>query len=712
MLNALSIRWRFTLLAGVCLTLVAGVVLISNLFQSEAGSRLIAQSSERMLTSEVKGNLLSKASQKGEELKSLFGGALTLAKSLSTQTLEARQSFQAGGVSNGVLRSHLTNTIKATLDANPWALGVFIIFDRNALDNNDQAFKGDLAAGANDSGRYGTYWSRFTGVPKHTPITESDLANSEIQENGAPYNSWFMCSRTSGHDCILSPYSDEEAGHWVLMTTITTPIVVDGKTIGVVGIDISLESLQNNAILTQKSLFSGNGKVTIFSNSGVIAANSNAGQSLGKRLDFDKGLDAKSLLSGINNSSAEVIESRDSILGVDYVKPIDGDISWGVVIQVPRSVLLASVNELQQELGDQQGKAIFNSVIYALIAVSIGLLLIWYSAGRVTSSISLTARMLREIASGDGDLTQRVKYGRRDELGDLISWFNKFLEKLQPTIAQVIANTQKSNLVAEESSLIARSINDGMQIQFREVELVATASNEMSASSHEVAINAGYAAQAAKDADLAASEGAEVVLTSNNQMDSFARSMANAVTEVERLGESSDQIGTVLDVIRGVAEQTNLLALNAAIEAARAGDTGRGFAVVADEVRNLARRTQDSVEEIRLVIESLQQSARKVVTTMHDNQRDALLTGANIAKAADSLSGIRQAISVISDMNMQIAAAAEEQSAVAEEVSRNVSAIKQVSQGLTEKSDEAAGLSQSLNALAGRQLALASQFKV
>ena len=131
----------------------------------------------------------------------------------------------------------------------------------------------------------------------------------------------------------------------------------------------------------------------------------------------------------------------------------------------------------------------------------------------------------------------------------------------------------------------------------------------------------------------------------------LASEISKAVSEVEALAVNSEQIGSVLEVIRSIAEQTNLLALNAAIEAARAGDSGRGFAVVADEVRNLARRTQDSVEEIRLVIERIQGATRGVVTTMHASQQHAQTNVTQIQHAAEALGGISDAVSVISDMN-------------------------------------------------------------
>ncbi|WP_409284739.1 methyl-accepting chemotaxis protein [Pseudomonas protegens] len=251
-----------------------------------------------------------------------------------------------------------------------------------------------------------------------------------------------------------------------------------------------------------------------------------------------------------------------------------------------------------------------------------------------------------------------------------------------------------------------------MQVQFREIDQVATASNEMSATAHDVANSASNAAQAARGADQSAKDGMTIIERSTRDISLLADEVSKAVGEVEALAVSSEQIGSVLEVIRSIAEQTNLLALNAAIEAARAGESGRGFAVVADEVRNLAKRTQDSVEEIRVVIERIQNGTRDVVNTMHASQSQAQNNAGQIQQAVQALGKISDAVTVISDMNLQIASAAEQQSAVAEEVNRNVSAIRSVTETLTEQASESAQVSSQLNALATQQMKLMDQFRV
>ncbi|WP_420793894.1 methyl-accepting chemotaxis protein [Pseudomonas fontis] len=251
-----------------------------------------------------------------------------------------------------------------------------------------------------------------------------------------------------------------------------------------------------------------------------------------------------------------------------------------------------------------------------------------------------------------------------------------------------------------------------MHQQYREVDQVATASHEMSATAQDVARNAALAAEAARGADLATREGIEMIHHTTRAIEQLACEMSAGMEEVQQLASRSDQIGSVLEVIRAIAEQTNLLALNAAIEAARAGEAGRGFAVVADEVRNLAKRTQDSVEEIRQVIEGLQQGTRDVVGSMHSSHRQAQGSVERAEQAVPALQRISEAVAVITDMNLQIASAAEEQSAVAEEVNRNVASIRDVTESLSSQADESAQISQALNRLANHQQGLMEQFRV
>ena len=382
------------------------------------------------------------------------------------------------------------------------------------------------------------------------------------------------------------------------------------------------------------------------------------------------------------------------------------------MVQVPEKVLLAPAIALEKQMDEMSQRNTTVALVLGLVGGLLGLLLIWLTALGVTKPILAVASMLKDIASGEGDLTKRLSYAKADELGELAGWFNRFLDKLQPIVAQVKNTVIDARQTADRSAGIAQQTSAGMQQQFREVDQVATAFHEMSATAQDVARSAAQAAGAARGADQACQEGLGVIGATTSSIEQLSAELTAAMQEVEGLASSSEQIGSVLEVIRSIAEQTNLLALNAAIEAARAGEAGRGFAVVADEVRNLAKRTQDSVEEIRQVIEGLQSGTREVVSSMHSSNRQAEGSVQQVELAVAALRRIGESVSVITDMNLQIASAAEEQSSVADEINRNISSIRDVTEAITLQADESAQISQSLNQLANQQQALMDQFRV
>ncbi|WP_409438496.1 methyl-accepting chemotaxis protein [Pseudomonas sp. SJZ073] len=250
-----------------------------------------------------------------------------------------------------------------------------------------------------------------------------------------------------------------------------------------------------------------------------------------------------------------------------------------------------------------------------------------------------------------------------------------------------------------------------MQQQFREIDQVATALHEMTATANTSAESAGHAAEAARNAEAASRDGLTVIELTTQAIQAQAADMSQAVCQLQTLAASSEQIGSVLEVILSIAGQTNLLALNAAIEAARAGEAGRGFAVVADEVRSLARHTQDSVEEIRLVITTLQEGTRNIGEAINGSHEQAQKNVTLVGQAVAALERINVAVNLITDMNLQIASAAEEQSGVSEEINRNVMAIRDVTESISGQAEESAQVSRRLNELASYQQKIMSQFR-
>lgn len=318
-----------------------------------------------------------------------------------------------------------------------------------------------------------------------------------------------------------------------------------------------------------------------------------------------------------------------------------------------------------------------------LVGIGIAIAIVLTAGGfwlvrSVVSRLLMVRDQLQEIATGEGDLTVRLDTAGGDELSELASAFNTFAERLRLMVADFADATRDLEAAANDSADIADKAQCGTIQQQGDTEQVATAITQLSASVQEVVRNTTAASDMAEEASGKANEGQHIIENAVAAINSLVEEVKISAEAIQKLERDSENIGTVLDVIRSIAEQTNLLALNAAIEAARAGESGRGFAVVADEVRTLAQRTQSSTQEIQDLIERLQAGVNNTSETMEEGLRRADRGVTEVHKATGALDGIRSAIAQIVDMNAQIAAATEQQSAVAEEINRNVVSISDV----------------------------------
>ncbi|HKM37785.1 MAG TPA: methyl-accepting chemotaxis protein [Thiopseudomonas sp.] len=355
----------------------------------------------------------------------------------------------------------------------------------------------------------------------------------------------------------------------------------------------------------------------------------------------------------------------------------------------------------------QQALKIFVAVM--LLGGSIMILL----AIRVISSIQRAVKLLREASErlASGDTTVRVNYQGHDELRDVAIAFNDMSERFQTALHDVDRSAEQLAAASEQTSVITVKTSESMHQQQNEISQVATAMNEMHATASEVARSASLAADAARHADQEASVGRDVSLQTIEAIESLASGVENATRVIEALAKDSEDIGSVLDVIRSIADQTNLLALNAAIEAARAGEAGRGFAVVADEVRTLASRTQKSTQEINDMVERLQSGAAQAVEAMETGRVQARAGVEQTLKTTACLESIVNAINTINDMNVQIASAAEEQSAVSEEITRSVVAINDLTSETTEGAMQTTEASHEVARLASALQDMLSRFR-
>lgn len=356
--------------------------------------------------------------------------------------------------------------------------------------------------------------------------------------------------------------------------------------------------------------------------------------------------------------------------------------------------------------------AISASVLGTIIAIIVGITVSLIIIRGILTPLNATNNILKDIAQGQGDLTLRVPVQTSDEIGIMASNFNMFMDKLAKMIEMISRVTHELSNEAQSTAKATLETQTAIQTQNDETHTVATAITEMAATVEEIAQSAENASQSAHDADNEATQGNTVVNQAASSIRTLAAELESSTDIINKVKSDSENIGAVLDVIKGVAEQTNLLALNAAIEAARAGEQGRGFAVVADEVRTLAQRTQESATEIESLIETLQSGSGVAVKNMEQNRERISGTAENATRASDSLTNINNMIGEISNMNTQIATASEEQTAVANEISQNIINIQDVSTQSTESISNIAVSSQKLDSLGSELQKLVGQFKV
>jgi len=361
-----------------------------------------------------------------------------------------------------------------------------------------------------------------------------------------------------------------------------------------------------------------------------------------------------------------------------------------------------SLSMLEDESFTAEISVIIGSVVVLLV---IGLLYII-----MVRALASLPRIAAQMA--EGDLTTSFETNRSDEVGQIMNSMQATRNRLLDMVSQITGATSRLSSTSGQMTTVSSQTRDSIQQLHSEAEQSATAMNEMTASAQEVANNITHAAQAAQDANEETSSGQQIVDKTINEINGLAAQVEGASNSIHELEQDSQNISTVLDVIKGIAEQTNLLALNAAIEAARAGEQGRGFAVVADEVRTLASRTQESANEINDMIEKLQNGARQAVGAMNSSREQARSAVDQAAIAGTSLKTIADSVRRIDDMSAQIASAAEQQGAVAEEVNRNIVRISELAANSTDGANQTATASHELEGLAGELEGLVEHFKV
>ncbi|MBE3657143.1 methyl-accepting chemotaxis protein [Vibrio navarrensis] len=423
----------------------------------------------------------------------------------------------------------------------------------------------------------------------------------------------------------------------------------------------------------------------------------------------DKQAVGKPLSSYIDSSSASLLnKGKPTVLQIEiggqevfvssaYVPSMD----WFVVGVVP-------VDEVFVELNAAATQMMITTVVVAIVFILMGVFL----ANSITKPIQQIALRFTDLGKGEGDLSQRIEVKGQDEIAQLSSGFNGFIEKIHATMKEVASTSMSLSEAAESVSSKASTTHNNSQEQRDQTIQVVTAINQMGATISEIASNAATAADTANQASDNTKLGREVVSKAKNVIARLADDVEATSQVVTQLATTTRDIGSILDVIRDISDQTNLLALNAAIEAARAGEQGRGFAVVADEVRNLASRTASSTEEIQKMINQLQSDAKDAVTAMEAGKTVTFEGVEATDEAVHVLVSISERIADISDRNTQVATATEEQSTVVHTINQNIEEINAINEVTTSTAEELAEASRDLRLLSQRLDSMVGSFKL
>lgn len=530
------------------------------------------------------------------------------------------------------------------------------------------------------------YVSKATGNYYHEKGLFKTV-NPSVAKDG-----WFYSFIDSGKPYDLSLDVDEATS--VATLFINYAVVENGRRLGAAGVGLSLQQMSDEI---RSFRIGEEGHVYLVDANGVVKLHRDQAE-IGQNISDRGGLEAGSLLSQQEFALTEYKSVQGNVFMASKYLP---DIGWYLVAELPEAQVFGP---LRQSLWAMSFGAGLIALIFVLITA-------WLVNALIKPLIEVADR-LEAIGSGGGDLSTRLNEERDDEIGRLARGYNLFVSSLAEMLTQVGRTSRALVTSIDHIDNQTRDIESRLSEQQDKTEQVAAAIHQVGATVHEIAGSASQAATGANQANSEVGLGQDAVRSTQSSVQEMGEKLDSSADVIEKLVDDAASIDRVLEVISSVSEQTNLLALNAAIEAARAGDQGRGFAVVADEVRMLAQRSQASTEEIRGIIEKLQQSSSKALGSMRDT---VSLTASSISQAETSserLAKIAQDITHINDMNTQIAAGTEQQHAVVEDIAKNVSSIADISRENFSNAEVTASNCRSLREEAESLDRLVAQFKL
>lgn len=684
-MQAWPLKTKLFLLA-LSITLILASILTWRSYEGISNlSNQLSELTEQSLTSEVIARLQVEAESYAKQvdgyINSAFRVPITLANILN-DSIESNDLLERG---------QIDSMFKQSLSANPDISSLYVQFEPNAYDGKDEEFVDLGLLHSYTNGSFEIYWHRLANGEIEQLGVENPQEKyfDDKNEFGVRTAEWYLCPRDQKSACLIEPYLEEiEPGHNELMTSLSVPVIADGRFRGVVGADIYLPLFQQMAQELSQSLYGGQARVTLISQLGLIVASSHYADKTTRPLLEALPEKGKELL-GLHKTKDHLLFTQDTIYVAHALDFPAANSQWALLIELPTAVALADLNTLQEVAQDTKTSIVSDQLIIGIVLSVFSLVGMAVVIRSITTPIGQLNHQVYQLASAEGDLSQRLRLDTHEELITLGSNFNRFMEKLRELVLSLKDVSEAVRSESSENLSISQQTNEATVEQQSEIDNVVTATQEMSATAGEVARIASEVSNHATEIHTAVVQSQQDLSSAVETSLELSKNMNTASQSIEKVSARSNEINGILDVIRDVAEQTNLLALNAAIEAARAGEQGRGFAVVADEVRTLASRTQASTQEINTMIGDLQNEVKQAVNIIEYGSEQSQSAMNKTRQAHENLHAVVQAISEIADNIRQVATAAEEQSSVSEEITRNLTVIGDAALTLSNLSQQA-----------------------
>ncbi|PXX96684.1 methyl-accepting chemotaxis protein [Halomonas sp. LBP4] len=684
-----SLRTHVALLVGLCILAVVAVLVGYATLAASRSQALVAERTGELLEANAEQRLRALADARTQEIRRQLEQALAVAQGLADTNALMGKSDDRGRPRLTLGRRELSSLVRDKVVETPALLDAFIGWEPDAF-GPDALHAGKTDGGYDGSGRFMPWWYRTgEGDLEVLPLGDS-MENEARNAQGIRKGEYYLCPRETRRTCIIDPHYYDYGGERLLVTSFNVPILVDGEFRGIAGVDLDVDFLQGMLDEANQGLYGGVGEMDLIASRGVVAASTARQSALGELATETLDESTQAPLAAARDGET-VYRFNETADRFELYRPFtlgDTDTSWVLSVRLPEAAVLAGLHDLEAQLADQRRADLWGMTLVGLLVAGLGLLASWLVGGSIARPLRRLAERMRDIASGDGDLTRRLPVRGRDETAQLATQFNAFADKVNGVLLDVRNSSESVRVAATE-------ITQGGQDLSRRTETAASSLQQTSASMEEITSTVEHTAESSRQANGLAESATQVARRGGE-------AVGQVVATMQGITDSSRQIGEIVTVMDGIAFQTNLLALNASVEAARAGEQGRGFAVVAGEVRQLASRSAEAAKQIKGLIDTSVErteagaaQVKEAGQTM-DEMVESVTRVADVlaeitaatGEQSDGIGQVNVAVSELDRMTQQNAALVEESTTAAEQLQDQADRLAELVGGFTLKARE------------------------